>query len=103
MAATKRELIAPREIVEVVLHAAGPRLVLIGGQALALWMDRYGVRMPETIPYVSRDIDFLAESAAMVEEVHRLARVLGGEASIPDRRAQTILVGQAVRNLSDTE
>jgi hypothetical protein len=99
----KREAVAPSDVVESLLRAAGTRLVLVGGQALAFWMDRYGVEMPGRIPYVSRDIDFLAESAADVDEVHRLARVLGGHAIIPRRRALTALVGQAVRDVSETE
>ena len=99
----KRLAVAPTHVVESLLRATGSRLIVVGGQALAIWMDRFGVEMPGRIPYVSRDIDFLAESAADVEEVHRLARVLGGQAIIPRRRALTALVGQAVRHVSDTE
>jgi hypothetical protein len=101
--AARKQAVAPSDVVESLLRATGTRLILVGGQALAFWMDRYGVEMPGRIAYVSRDIDFLAESVADVDEVHRLARVLGGQAIIPRRRALTALVGQAVRHVSSTE
>jgi hypothetical protein len=101
--AGKREAVTPKEIVESLLRAAGPRLVLVGGQALAFWMDRYDIAMPTRVDYVSRDVDFLAESAGDVSEVKRLAKVLGGQAVIPKNKALTSLVGQAVREISDEE
>lgn len=103
MTARKREAVAPAEIVEALLREASPKLVLVGGQALAFWMDRYRVEMPRGVPYVSRDIDFLTDSRADVAEVRRLARVLGGSAIIPHARSLTALVGQAVRDVSDEE
>lgn len=87
----------------MVLRGAGTRLVLVGGQALAFWMDHFAVRMPERLPYVSRDIDFFTPSRADVDEVRRLARLLGGQTILPGRRAMTALVGQAVRHVSDGE
>jgi hypothetical protein len=104
MVAAKQQAIVPREVVEKLLRAAGDKLVLVGGQALKLWMDRYGLELPERIAYVSRDVDFLAESAADTESVRRLARALGGRTIFPRRRAAlTALIGQAVKELSEGE
>ena len=100
----KREAIVPKELVDKLLLAAGETLVLVGGQALKVWMDRYEVVMPPRIAYVSRDVDFLADSSADTEAVRRLARMLGGRAIFPRRRAAvSALVGQAVREISEDE
>jgi hypothetical protein len=104
MARDQREAIVPAGVVEALLGAAGDRLVLVGGQALKVWMDRYGVTMPARVSYVSRDVDFLAESASDTGAVRRLARALGGRTVFPRRRAAlTALVGQAVKSISDHE
>lgn len=74
---------------------ASETLVLIGGQALKVWVDRYEVTLPAQLAYVSSDVDFLAESAASVDAVRLLARALEGRAIFPKRRAaRTALVGQ---------
>jgi hypothetical protein len=101
----KREQAAiPWAIVEHLLGAAGPDLILIGGQSLAVWMGRYDVAMPAGFGYVSKDVDFLARSAADHESVRRLADVLGGRAEFPLLRAAlTSLVGQAIKNVSESE
>ena len=104
MATAKQEAIIPKELVDQLLAAASVKLILVGGQALKLWMDRYAVKMPARIAYVSRDVDFLAESSADTEAVRRLARTLGGRAIFPKRRAAiTALVGQAVKEISEDE
>jgi hypothetical protein len=54
MAAVKREAIIPKELVDELLVAATPELVLVGGQALKFWVDRYGVKLPPKLAYVSR-------------------------------------------------
>jgi hypothetical protein len=94
-----REAQTPPEVVQRLLAAAGPNLILVGGQALAFWMSRYDVHAPEAFAFVSRDMDFLAHSAGDKAEVMRLAQVLGGQAVIPHEKALTALVGQAVRSL----
>src|SRR5262249_6197850 len=104
MAAAKREAVIPEHVVERLLQAAGTELILVGGQALKVWMDRYGVSLPASLSYVSRDVDFLAESAAAADAVRRLARALGGHATFPKRRAAlTALVGQAMKDVSVDE
>lgn len=77
--------VTPSAVIERILAAAGPGLVLVGGQALGFWMDRYGIHVPSEMPFISRDIDFLAQSAGDKAEVIRLANVLGGTALIPHR------------------
>lgn len=104
MPRTRREAIVPPDVVDALLVAATPRLVLVGGQALKLWMDRYAIAMPGGFSYVSRDVDFLAPSAADTDIVRRLASAIGGRAIFPRRRAaMTALVGQAVRDQPDDE
>jgi hypothetical protein len=101
---TKRQVVIPPDVLDALLAAGGDDLVVIGGQSLALWMDRYRVAMPGGHGYVSTDLDFLAASSADRESVQRLARAFGGRASFPlQRAALTSLVGQAVRDLSDEE
>lgn len=104
MSPPKREAILPREVIERVLDAAGTELIVVGGQSLAFWMDRYGISMPAGFSYVSRDLDLLAPSADASADVRRLARALGGRAVLPRRRmAITALVGQAVKDVSADE
>ena len=98
-----REAQTPPEVVQRLLAAAGPNLILVGGQALAFWMSRYDVRAPEEFAFISRDMDFLARSAGDKAEVVRLARILGGRAVIPHEKALTALVGQEVRPLDDEQ
>ncbi len=76
--------------------------MLIGGQALKVWVDLYEVTLPAQFAYVSSDVEFLAESAASVDAVRVLARALGGTAIFPKRRgALTALVGRAVKLVGD--
>lgn len=104
MGAAKRQAIVPEDVVDKLLGAASTRLVLVGGQALKVWMDRYRVAMPGGFTYVSRDVDFLAESARDTDDVRRLARALGGHTVFPRRRAAlTALVGQVVLDRPDGE
>lgn len=100
----REQAIIPPKIVEHLLRAADPELILIGGQSLALWMGRYDVGMPGGFSYVSKDVDFLARSAADRESVRRLADALNGQAEFPlPRAALTSLVGQAIKRVSDLE
>jgi len=98
-----REAQTPPEVVQRLLAAAGPNLILVGGQALAFWMSKYDVSAPEQFAFVSRDMDFLARTAGDKQEVTRLAKILGGQAIIPHEKALTALVGQAVRSLDDEQ
>ena len=77
--------------------------ILIGGQALALWIEHYAVGIPEGIAAISRDVDFLAGSPASRASVMRYADALKGQTFFPSQRAMTSLVGQAFRLLPDDE
>lgn len=102
--ATKRQRVIPRDVLEQLLAAAGEDLVVIGGQSLAIWMDRYDIAMPHGFEYVSRDLDFLAASRSDKASVRRLASAFGGTTAFPPERAAfTSLIGQAIREVSDDE
>jgi hypothetical protein len=100
----KAEAVTPPATVKKLLNAGGEDLVLVGGQALAFWVDRYGVSLenPE-LPAISNDVDFLSRSAADTEMVNKLAKIIKGRSIFPNRRALTALVGQAVLDVSDEE
>jgi len=99
----KSEAITPREVLDQLLCAAGDDLVLVGGQALAFWVHRYGLVLPGDVVAVSADTDFLASSAADRAAVLRMAAALQGKTQFPSRRALTALVGQAVLDINDDE
>jgi len=98
---TKTEAVLPKELVERLLVAAGNRVILVGGQSLAYWAAYFEVPTPKGMAFISRDIDFLAESAADFSEVQRFANVLDGYAVFPSKRSLTSLIGQAVEEISD--
>ena len=60
------------------LRPAASDIVLIGGQALNFWAERYGSvsELARGAPYTSKDIDFYGQQ----EHVTRCAQMLGGEA-----------------------
>lgn len=55
--------VIPESVIRDLLREAGPKLVLVGGQALAYWMRYYHVPFPSSFITVSSDIDFLTASA----------------------------------------
>lgn len=100
----RTEAVTPPETVQKLLDAAGPDLVLVGGQALAFWVSHYGVNLRDSaVPAISNDVDFLSRSAADRESVRRFASAIQGQAIYPNKSALTALVGQAVLNVSDDE
>lgn len=99
----KTEAVTPRAVLDRLLRAAGDDLVLVGGQALAFWVNRYDLMLPADVVAVSVDTDFLAPSAADRAAVSRMAAALGGTAQFPSRRALTALVGQAYLDINDDE
>jgi hypothetical protein len=100
----KTEAVTPPATIQKLLDAGGDDLVLVGGQALAFWVDWYGLshRQPD-VPAISNDVDFLSRSPADTESVRRLASAIKGRAIYPNKRALTSLVGQAVLDVSDEE
>jgi hypothetical protein len=70
------------------LSSMGPDMVLVGGQALAFWMDRYSL-MPEAA-VVTTDGDALGE----LLQAQRLAKKLHADLLTPKAHERTSLVGQ---------
>lgn len=96
------DAVTPPALLRKVLQAAAGD-ILVGGQALAFWMLRFGLRVPEGVVAVTADVDFLTHSAAAVESVRRYARALEGDVFLPNEGALTALVGQAYLSISDAE
>lgn len=90
------EAYMPAELVLRVLASAGDDVVLVGGQALAFWMDRFGVRHPADLPAVSRDVDFFTPNAANAAPLQAFARAIRGKAVVLPPGAITALIGSAV-------
>lgn len=104
MVAKKTEAVTPPATVKKLLDVGGEDLVLVGGQALAFWVDRYRLSRPDLdIPAISNDVDFLSRTAADTEVVGKLANAIKGRAVFPRKRSLTALVGQAVLDVSDEE
>src|SRR5690606_17534332 len=63
-----RELALTLEEVEEILRSCGPEVVLVGGQALAIWAQRYRITPPEALSdAVTRDADFLGSAKSARE------------------------------------
>lgn len=100
----KSEAVTPAETLDKLLDAAGGDLVLVGGQALAYWLEWFSLRSREAnTPAVSNDVDFLTASPADKASVAKLAGVLHGKTIYPHEKALTVLVGQAYLDVSDDE
>lgn len=94
----------PPATIQKLLDAAGDQLVLVGGQALAFWVDWYGLSHEQpSLPAISNDVDFLSPSAADKASVQRLAGAIDGKPVYPHEKALTSLVGQAVVDVSAEE
>ena len=63
--------------------ASENKIVLIGGQAVAIWGDllRPHVDGPDDAPVTSRDVDFQGTSG----DARRAAELLGGDVSVPEK------------------
>lgn len=88
----KEASVTPR-LLERILELAGSGMVLIGGQALAFWASFYRTPAPATA--VTKDVDLLGTR----DDLQRLALGLDATAILPHPRAQTLLVGQIVKEL----
>ena len=99
----KTAAVTPPATVECLLAAAGGELVLVGGQALALWVNWYQLALLPDVASITNDVDFLTPSAADKHAVERFAQVLHGRALFPRLRELTALVGQAYVDVSDDE
>ncbi len=92
----------PLPVVKRLLGAASETEVLVGGQALAVWIVKYGLQLPPDVPVVTRDTAFLTQSAAATASVERFAQAIKGKATFPRRLHMTALVGQVELAVSDT-
>ncbi len=100
----KTEAVTPPATIQRLLEAAGDDLVLVGGQALAFWVDWYRVVQRQAdVPAITNDVDFLSRSASDQESVRRLAGAISAQSIYPSRKALTSLVGQAVLDVSADE
>ena len=95
------EAYMPRALVERVLEAALPDVVLVGGQSLAYWMGYYDIRHPGHLPAISRDVDFYTNDAANTRPLERFAQAIDGRAHVRSTRALSALVGSAVAPAED--
>ena len=98
----KKEANTPRSLVRDLLRVAGDD-ILIGGQALAFWVERYGIPLPDTVVAMSSDVDFLTTSPSSRQSVTRYADVLEGKTHIFSKDRITALVGQAYKDVSEEE
>ena len=96
-----RESIDFDDVVRVLGAAGRLELVLVGGQAVAVWAYHYACagRLPELANeremFVSKDVDVLTEAALVLERMSALARELDGTASAdepPPHGAQELAV-----------
>lgn len=92
----------PAALVERLVDCAGTD-ILVGGQPLAFWVQRFGVAVPQRVAAISDDADFLAVDGDARRSVERFARVLGGQTLFPGAHALTALVGQAFVQVLDDE
>ena len=81
----------PRAEVERLLRAMPPATILVGGQALAFWMSRYGLLSVHDEDHaVTRDADLIGA----LSDARQLARALHGRLVMPHESAPTGIVAQ---------
>lgn len=91
------EAVMPPDMVQRVLDQADAGVILVGGQALAFWMERYGIRQQGGVPpAISRDVDFFTVDAGNDGPLRRFARAIGGRAYVTPDHGLSALVGSAV-------
>lgn len=77
------------QTLQAFLSAMSTQMVLVGGQALAFWMNRYGIRPPD-VGFISNDGDALGS----VRTAKYLAQELQAALLVPDPSRLTSLVAQ---------
>ena len=82
----------PADMVRRVLEAAPASVILVGGQALAYWIDYYRIPLADgEAPAITRDVDFFTPNAAHSSPLKLFARAIGGKAHVLEPRAVTAL------------
>lgn len=89
------ELPVDRIVLSRILKLVSPEMILVGGQALAFWMLRFGIGgrrggADMGLSGVTTDVDFLSS----IDYALKLAHALGARFTASDQRAMTALVGQ---------
>lgn len=95
------EAYIPRELVDRVIDSASSDVVLVGGQALAYWMDYYRIAHPTNLPAISRDVDFFTRDPANAAPLTRFARAIRGRKEVLPASAISALVGSAIAPAGD--
>lgn len=103
MAARRTVGVTPPALIFRLLNAAGEDEVLVGGQALGVWVAKYDLAVPADRIAITRDTDFLTQSPTARSSVEKFARAIGGKARYPRRLERTALVGQVDLDISDDE
>jgi hypothetical protein len=101
--ARKKAVATPPHVVERLLGACDDSDVLVGGQALTVWVVKFGLTVPDHLPVITHDADFLAQSPAARETVRKFAQAIDGTPRFPRKLALTALVGQVELELSEEE
>jgi len=87
----KHEVNTPPELFEKIISGLSDSAILVGGQALAFWVDEYDINWQETslIGSISDDSDFLGSKA----DVRAIARATSGQLEMASPERITSLVG----------
>ena len=94
----------PADMVRRVLEAAPASVILVGGQALAYWIDYYRIPLADgEAPAITRDVDFFTPNAAHSSPLKLFARAIGGKAHVLEPRAVTALIGSAIAAAGDEQ
>jgi hypothetical protein len=91
----------PRDLVDRVIDSASPDVVLVGGQALAYWMNYYRIPPPTNLPAISRDVDFFTRDPANSAPLTMFARAIHGRKEVLPASAISALIGSAIAPAGD--
>lgn len=97
----EKEISISPELLEKVLSSVTPDAVLVGGQALFIWVSHYKIDFASgpLVGSISDDADFLGNRS----DVAAIAHSVSGKPKFPTEREMTALVGQVKINVTPTE
>lgn len=97
----EREVPISQALLEKVLSNVTPDAVLVGGQALAIWVSHYNIDITTgpLVGAISDDADFLGGR----NDVASIAQGVSGTPEYPPQRAITALVGQVKIHVAPAE
>lgn len=81
-------------LLELIYSSPSGHIVIVGGQAVNFWADRYTPDEPELLaflPFTSRDLDLLADIA----NAYRLATETSSTVEKPRRRAASPVLAKS--------